>query len=92
MSAIIQFFTKMLSLVLSVLLGFMSSSTGKWTEQLNSLKSIKKVADNYYLMDYTYDYDLDTLLESNTGNSTTVGMLLYSAADVLLYVRRMQSR
>lgn len=84
MNVIIQFFTKTLSLILSVLLGFISSSTGAWTEQLNSLQSIKKVADNYYIMDYTYDYDLDTLLESNTGNSTTVGMLLYSAADVFL--------
>lgn len=84
MSAIVQVFTKILSVVLSVLLGFMSSSTGKWGDQLNSLQSIKKIADNYYIMDYTYDYDLDTLLESNTGNSTTVGMLLYSAADVFL--------
>lgn len=84
MNAIVQVFTKLLSIVLSVLLGFMSSSTGKWGDQLDSLKSIKKVANNYYIMDYTYDYDLDTLLESNTGNSTTVGMLLYSAADVFL--------
>ena len=84
MNAIVQVFTKILSVVLSILLGFMSSSTGKWEDQLNSLKSIKKVADNYYIMDYTYDYDLDTLLESNTGNSTTVGMLLYAVADVFL--------
>ena len=35
-------------------------------------------------MDYTYDYDLDTLLESESGNSTTVGMLLYSFADVFM--------
>lgn len=84
MNAIIQFFTKTLSVILSALLGFLSSTTGIWTEQLNSLESIKKVADNYYLMDYTYDYDLDTLLESNTGNSTTVGMLLYSFADVFM--------
>ncbi len=84
MSAVIQFFTKTISVILSALLGFLSSTTGIWTEQLNSLESISKVADNYYLMDYTYDYDLDTLLESNTGNSTTVGMLLYSFADVFL--------
>ena len=84
MNAIVQIFIKILSVVLSILLGFMSSSTGKWGDQLDSLQSIKKVADNYYLMDYTYDYDLDTLLASNTGNSTTVGMLLYSAADVFL--------
>ena len=84
MNVIIQFLTKTLSVILSVLLGFMSSSMGVWTEQLNSLESINKISDNYYLMDYTYDYDLDTLLESNTGNSTTVGMLLYAFADVFL--------
>lgn len=84
MSAVIQFLTKAISVVLSVILGFFSSTTGLWTEQLNSLNSIVKVADNYYMMNYTYDYDLDTLLESTTGNSTSVGMLLYSAADVFL--------
>lgn len=84
MASVIQFFTKTLSVILSVILGFLGSTTGFWSEQLRSLESIEKVADNYYLMDYTYDYDLDTLLESKTGNSTTVGMLLYSFADVFL--------
>ncbi|MDY6017222.1 MAG: C45 family peptidase [Oscillospiraceae bacterium] len=79
-----QFFTKSVSLALSALIGFFSSTTGLWSEQLKSLESITKVADNYYLMDYTYDYDLDTLLESKTGNSTTVGLLLYALADVFL--------
>ncbi len=84
MTSVIQFITKTLSVILSALLGFLGSTTGLWVEQHNSLKSITKVADNYYLMDYTYDYDLDTLLESNSGNSTTVGLLLYSFADVFL--------
>lgn len=84
MSSVLQFFTKALSVVLSVLLSFIGSVTGMWTEQHKSLESITKVADNYYLMDYTYDYDLDTLLNSKSGNSTTVGMLLYSFADVFL--------
>lgn len=84
MTSAIQFVTKTLSVVLSVVLGLFSSVTGLWTEQLNSLESITKVADNYYMMDYTYDYDLDTLLESKTGNSTTVGYVLYGAADVFL--------
>ena len=86
MSSVLQFFTKALSVVLSVLLSFIGSVTGMWTEQHKSLESITKVADNYYLMDYTYDYDLDTLLNSKSGNSTTVGMLLYSFADVFACV------
>lgn len=82
MASFIQLMTKIISIILSALLSFFSSSTGIWTEQLESLDSITKVSDNYYLMDYTYDYDLDTLLESEKGNSTTVGLLLYSIADV----------
>ncbi len=84
MTVVVQYITKTLSVILSALLGFLGSTTGLWVEQHDSLKSITKVADNYYLMDYTYDYDLDTLLESKSGNSTTVGMLLYSFADVFL--------
>ena len=76
--------TKILSVILSVVLGLYSSITGLWTEQIKTLESIEKVADNYYIMDYTYDYDLDTLLESKSGNSTTVGLILYSIADVFL--------
>ena len=84
MTVVVQYLTKTFSVILSALLGFLGSTTGLWVEQHDSLKSITKVADNYYLMDYTYDYDLDTLLESKSGNSTTVGMLLYSFADVFL--------
>ncbi len=80
----IGFSTKALSLILSAAIGFFGSAAGLRSGRLDSLKSITKVADGYYLMDYTYDYDLDTLLESNTGNSTTAGLLLYSAADVFL--------
>ena len=76
--------TKILSVILSVVLGLYSSITGLWTEQIKTLESIEKVADNYYIMDYTYGYDLDTLLESKSGNSTTVGLILYSIADVFL--------
>lgn len=84
MGVVIQFLTKVISVILSAIIGFVGSLTGFWVEQMNSLESITKVADNYYLMDYTYDYDLDTLLDSETGNSTTVGLFLYSIADVFL--------
>ena len=80
----VRFATKAASAVLAAVIGFVGSATGFWSRQLDSLESITKAAENYYLMDYTYDYDLDTLLESRSGNSTTVGLLLYSAADVFL--------
>ncbi len=76
--------SKVVSVILSVVIGFYSSLTGFWSGQFDSLKSITKVTDDYYLMDYKYNYDLDTLLESETGNSTTVGLLLYSVADIFL--------
>ena len=82
--SVLNVITKILSVILSVILGLYSSITGLWTEQIKTLESIEKVADNYYIMDYIYDYDLDTLLESKSGNSTTVGLILYSIADVFL--------
>ncbi len=78
--------TKAMSVILSALLGFFGSITGFRPGRLESLRSVTKAADNYYLMDYTYDYDLDTLLESKTGNSTTAGLLLYAFADVFLHL------
>ncbi len=78
------FSIRFLSVILSAVIGFFGSVTGFRAGRLNSLSSVTKAADNYYLMDYTYDYDLDTLLESRTGNSTTAGLLLYSFADVFL--------
>ena len=80
----VRFFTGILSAALSAVIALLSLTTGLWSDQHDSLKSITKVTDDYYLMDYTYNYDLDTLLESGTGNSTTVGLLLYSFADTFL--------
>ncbi len=76
--------TKAASVVLSAVIGFFGSAAGFRSGRADSIESITEVADNYYIMDYTYDYDLDTLLESRTGNSTTAGLLLYSFADVFL--------
>ncbi len=78
------FTAKAVSVIMSAVIGFFGSAAGFRTGRLDSLKSVTKVADNYYIMDYTYDYDIDTLLESKTGNSTTAGLLLYSFADVFL--------
>ena len=69
-------FTKAVSLIVSAGIAFSGSFAGFGSGRIESLKSVTKAADGYYLMDYTYDYDLDTLLESKTGNSTTAGLLL----------------
>ena len=79
-----HFFSKAVSLIVSAGIAFSGSVAGFRTGRIESLKSVTKAADGYYLMDYTYDYDRDTLLESKTGNSTTAGLLLYSVADVFL--------
>ena len=80
----IHFSTKAVSLIIAAAIGIFGPGAGFRTGRADSVKSITKLSDGYYLMDYTYDYDLDTLLESKTGNSTTAGLLLYSAADVFL--------
>ena len=84
--------TKIISVFLSAVIGFLGSLVGYRTGRLESLASVKKVADDYYVMDYTYDYNLDTLLESTTGNSTTAGLLLYSFADVFLQLNPFAER
>lgn len=81
---IVYFFTRVISVILAAVIGIFGSTTGVWTKQMDSLKSVTEVTDHYYLMDYTYNYDLDTLLESRSGNSTTAGLLLYSVVDVFL--------
>lgn len=87
-----HFLEKLISVVLSAVIGFLGPVVGYRAGRLESLASVKKVADDYYVMDYTYDYNLDTLLESTTGNSTTAGLLLYSFADVFLQLNPFAER
>ena len=49
--------------------------------QLETIKTLKKIDDNIYALDYKYDYDLDTLLE--TGVSNTAELLAYAEKTVL---------
>ena len=47
---------------------FLSGNLGLWSEQVQSVQSVQKVADSFYTMDYTYDYDIDRLLECGVSN------------------------
>ena len=78
-------FLKVLSSILSAIIIFVSSNFGVWTEQVKSVSSIKKVADGFYTMDYTYDYDIDEMLER--GVPTTVGLIGYGLANTLTDIK-----
>lgn len=66
---------------LSSIICFLSTTTGLGTAQLNSVKSIKKVTDNFYTMNYTYDYDIDELLDRGVVN--TVDLLAYAGINAV---------
>lgn len=77
LSIIKSFFT----MIFSTVLVFYSSVTGLWTNQLESIRSVEKVTEDFYTMDYTYDYDIDELLER--GLNSTVGLMLYGAYNTM---------
>lgn len=57
------------------------SSVGVFTGQINSVQSVTKIEDEFYVMDYTYDYDIDSML--TTGINTHVGLIAYDIANSL---------
>lgn len=71
-----------ISLALSAILCFTSSWTGLWADQLASVQSIQKVCDGFYTMDYTYDYDIDELLEKGLDNH--IELITYGLANTLM--------
>lgn len=71
---------KYISAFLSMVICF-AGSHGYWSNQVDSLNSIQKVADGFYTMDYTYDYDIDEILEK--GFSTHVQLVVEGAMNVL---------
>lgn len=77
----INYLFKILTGLLSVCICLLSCITGLGTQQVASLRSIQKLTDSFYTMDYTYDYDIDELL--SRGVSSTVDMVIYGAANVL---------
>ena len=81
MAMILTFLRRLISMVLSALIVWGSSVTGLWTQQLKSIKTINQVTEDFYTMDYTYDYDIDELLERGAGS--TVGLVLYGLYNTL---------
>lgn len=67
--------------VITTVFLFVGNTFGLWQEQIKSMDSVTKVEDGFYIMDYTYDYDINELMER--GVSTNVGAYLYGLANVL---------
>lgn len=65
---------------ISALMCFLSSA-GIYTGQINSIQSVKKLDEGFYVMDYTYDYDIDEML--SRGINTHVGLFVQAAGNIL---------
>lgn len=75
-------FIKVICSFLSVIICFLSTNFGIWQEQVKSVQSITKVDNGFYLMDYTYDYDIDEIMEN--GISTHIELIASGLAHALL--------
>lgn len=73
---------KSISCVLSAILCLFSSMTGIFSDQLETIQSVTKVEDGFYIMDYTYDYDIDEMLRKGTSNH--ISLIAYGIANTML--------
>lgn len=79
MTAIIR---KALCLILSTIIFVLSGLFEPGQEKIHSVSSVRKVVDGFYTMNYTYDYDIDKLLED--GVSTHVSLIFKGLGSALL--------
>ena len=66
----------MIRAIISTVLSVIMAGAGYFgfnPAQMESIKSVTKVEDDFYVMDYTYDYDIDEILR--TGFNTHVGLV-----------------
>jgi len=73
---------KSLTAIISAIMLFLGNYLPGYTNRLETLKSVTKVNDHLYLMDYQYDYDLDDMI--NNGQNTTVEMVLKAIYNLAL--------
>lgn len=81
MAMILTTLKSILSLLLSTIIFYTSSLTGLWTEQIKSVQSVEEVTEDFYTMNYTYDYNLDEILDKGIGS--TAGLILYGLYNSL---------
>lgn len=80
LSTVLSIFVKFLAWCLSMVIT-LSGVPELWSGQVKSLSTIEKVTDNFYTMDYTYQYDLDDLIEN--GLSTNVQIYTHEVGKLL---------
>lgn len=64
---------------ISSIIVFISGITGIYTTQVDTLQTVTKLEDNFYMMDYIYDYDIDKLM--TTDINTNLSLVLYGLAN-----------
>ena len=72
---------RVISVTISLLMLVSANTFGHLKEQYDSIASVTKLEDGFYMMDYSYDYDIDKMLDR--GVSTNVGLLLKGMAHAL---------
>ena len=66
-------------LVISLLPAFWGA---QGSDRLSSVNSVTRVADGFYMMDYTYDYNIDEMMARGVSNS--VDLILYGCKKAML--------
>lgn len=70
--------------LISTLLSLVMVVTGYFgfnPNQIKSIKSVTKVEDDFYVMDYTFDYDIDEMLR--TGFNSHVGLVTGALSGIM---------
>ncbi|MCQ2462753.1 MAG: linear amide C-N hydrolase [Clostridia bacterium] len=80
LSTVLSVFVKFLAWCLSMIIT-LSGVPDLWAEQTKTLSTLEKVTDNFYTMDYTYQYDLDDILEN--GLSTNLQIYTHEVGKLL---------
>lgn len=70
---------KFISSILSALICFAGVNFGIFSEQVETIQSVTKVCDGFYMMDYKFDYDIDEMLKR--GFVTHIDLVAYGGIN-----------
>lgn len=72
---------KIICYLFTIVFVFTPGFFDNYDNRKETLESVKKVSDGFYMMDYTYDYDIDELLSN--GISTHVTLILEAVKNTV---------
>ena len=79
MDVIVAIMPRLAAFLTSIMM-FLSSVSGSFAPQINTMQSVTKLCDGYYVMDCEYDYDAREILEKGVNNTVD---LLYSGLKTI---------